>query len=55
MADHAASELGPLHVWVNVAGIMRHQRAVDVTEADFDAVLAVNLKGVLFGSQAASG
>lgn len=53
VADHVADELGPLHVWVNVAGIMRHQRAVDVTEADFDAVLAVNLKGVLFGSQAA--
>ena len=53
----AAQALGAwdrIDCWANVAGIMRNQYALDVAEEDFDAVLAVNLKGVLFGSQAAA-
>jgi 3-oxoacyl-[acyl-carrier protein] reductase len=54
LADRAVDAHGGLDVWVNVAGIMRYGKVVDLTEADLDAVLAVNFKGVLFGSQAAA-
>jgi len=53
LAEQAIAEWGRIDCWANVAGIMRTQYALDVAEDDFDAVLAVNLKGVLFGSQAA--
>ena len=44
--------LGGLDVLVNNAGIERHAAFWDVSEADFDAVLNVNLKGVFFATQA---
>jgi 2-dehydro-3-deoxy-D-gluconate 5-dehydrogenase len=46
--------LGGLHVLVNNAGIIRRNNAIDFTEADWDAVLDVNLKAVFFLSQAAA-
>ena len=46
--------LGGLHVLVNNAGIIRRADAIDFTEADWDAVLDVNLKSVFFLSQAAA-
>ena len=45
---------GRLDVLVNNAGISPMNLALDVTEADFDATLAVNLKGTFFASQAAA-
>ncbi len=47
-------KLGGLHVLVNNAGIIRRNNAIDFTEADWDAVLDVNLKAVFFLSQAAA-
>jgi 2-deoxy-D-gluconate 3-dehydrogenase len=47
-------DLGGLHVLVNNAGIIRRADAIDFTEADWDAVLDVNLKSVFFLSQAAA-
>jgi 2-dehydro-3-deoxy-D-gluconate 5-dehydrogenase len=47
-------QLGALHVLVNNAGIIRRGNALDFTEADWDAVLDVNLKAVFFLSQAAA-
>jgi 2-deoxy-D-gluconate 3-dehydrogenase len=47
-------KLGGLHVLVNNAGIIRRANAIDFTEADWDAVLDVNLKSVFFLSQAAA-
>jgi 2-deoxy-D-gluconate 3-dehydrogenase len=47
-------KLGGLHVLVNNAGIIRRADAIDFTEADWDAVLDVNLKSVFFLSQAAA-
>jgi glucose 1-dehydrogenase len=44
--------LGSLDVLVNNAGIEMHAPFWDVKEADFDRVLAVNLKGVFFATQA---
>jgi len=46
--------LGGLHILVNNAGIIRRADAIDFTEADWDAVLDVNLKSVFFLSQAAA-
>lgn len=48
-----AAEHGRLDVLANVAGIMIEREAMAVSEAEFDKVLAVNLKGILFGCQAA--
>jgi 3-oxoacyl-[acyl-carrier protein] reductase len=47
------SELGHLDVMCNIAGVINSAPLMDTTEADLDAVLAVNLKGVLFGCQEA--
>ena len=47
-------KLGGLHILVNNAGIIRRNNAIDFTEADWDAVLDVNLKSVFFLSQAAA-
>jgi 2-deoxy-D-gluconate 3-dehydrogenase len=46
--------LGGLNILVNNAGIIRRNNAIDFTEADWDAVLDVNLKAVFFLSQAAA-
>ena len=47
-----ASELGRIDVLVNNAGIIRRADALDFTEADWDAVVDVNLKSAFFLSQA---
>lgn len=41
----------PFDVLVNSAGGARHSHFLDVTETDFDAVIALNLKSALFMSQ----
>ncbi|NOX39854.1 MAG: SDR family oxidoreductase [Alphaproteobacteria bacterium] len=43
---------GPFDVLVNSAGLARHAPAQDTCEADFDAVMAVNLRGAYFVTQA---
>jgi 2-deoxy-D-gluconate 3-dehydrogenase len=48
------ARLGGLDILVNNAGIIRRNNAIDFTEADWDAVLDVNLKAVFFLSQAAA-
>jgi NAD(P)-dependent dehydrogenase (short-subunit alcohol dehydrogenase family) len=42
----------PFDILVNSAGLARHALALEATEVDFDAVMAVNLRAVLFLSQA---
>jgi NAD(P)-dependent dehydrogenase (short-subunit alcohol dehydrogenase family) len=49
----AAAGLGRVDLLVNNAGIAPGNPAEDVTESDFDATVAVNLKGTFFASQAA--
>src|SRR5437870_11350753 len=51
--DETVSRLGKLDILVNNAGIAPENLAENVREQDFDATLAVNLKGTFFGSQAA--
>jgi 3-oxoacyl-[acyl-carrier protein] reductase len=53
MVDHAAAEFGGLDVICNVAGIASDGLLQDASEAELDKVIGVNLKGVLFGCQAA--
>lgn len=48
----SVSHYGRLDVLVNNAGIEKHASFWEVTEADFDAVINVNLKGVFFATQA---
>jgi NAD(P)-dependent dehydrogenase (short-subunit alcohol dehydrogenase family) len=49
----AVAQFGRLDILVNNAGIAPDNLAENVTEADFDATLAINLKGTFFASQAA--
>src|SRR5205823_10722930 len=51
IADTAA-QFGKINVLVNNAGLERRADFWDVTEADYDAVMDVNLKGVFFITQA---
>lgn len=53
LARAALKTSGRIDVWANVAGIIRNSNIVDTTEDDLDAVLAVNLKGVFWGTAAA--
>lgn len=53
-AVEAAEEFGGVDVMVNNAGIFRGQDFLEVTEEDFDLMMAINVKGVYFGSQAAA-
>ncbi|MDA9426105.1 MULTISPECIES: SDR family NAD(P)-dependent oxidoreductase [Bradyrhizobium] len=50
----AVKEFGRLDVMVNNAGIARNQNILDITEQDFDEIIGINLKGALFGVQAAA-
>jgi glucose 1-dehydrogenase len=52
LIERAVGELGPLDILVNNAGIEKRAPFVEVTESDYDAVLAVNLKGAFFLTQA---
>lgn len=52
MADRTVAEFGRIDVLVNNAGIHRSAHTADVTEDDWDTLLAVNAKGVFFASQA---
>jgi NAD(P)-dependent dehydrogenase (short-subunit alcohol dehydrogenase family) len=45
MVERAVAELGGLDVVVNVAGILRDGMIFKMSEADFDSVVAVHLKG----------
>jgi len=53
LADRAVSEFGSLDVMCNVAGVASDGLIMDATEDILDRSLAVNLKGVFFGCQAA--
>jgi 3-oxoacyl-[acyl-carrier protein] reductase len=49
----AVAQHGRIDVMANIAGIIATTPLVELTEDELDRVLAVNLKGVVFGTQAA--
>lgn len=51
LVAESISHFGKLDILVNNAGIEKHAPFWEVTEADYDAVLDVNLKGVFFATQ----
>jgi meso-butanediol dehydrogenase/(S,S)-butanediol dehydrogenase/diacetyl reductase len=53
MFARVENELGPLWLLVNNAGVYRAAPTLDLTEADWDLVFAVDTKGVFLCSQAA--
>ena len=54
LIDHAVSRHGRLDICVNNAAILRAGDVLELAEADFDAVLRVNLKGPFLVGQAAA-
>jgi 3-oxoacyl-[acyl-carrier protein] reductase len=53
LVSGVVAEHGHLDVMANVAGIISESAVLDTPEQEFDRILSVNLKGVLFGCQAA--
>ncbi len=51
-ADQVAAELGPIDILINNAGITQPLRLMEIGAEQWDAVLDVNLRGVLYLSQA---
>jgi 2-deoxy-D-gluconate 3-dehydrogenase len=54
VVQQAEDALGPVDILVNNAGIIRREDALDFGEADWDDVLATNLKVPFFLAQAAA-
>jgi 2-dehydro-3-deoxy-D-gluconate 5-dehydrogenase len=52
VVEAAVAEFGAIDILVNNAGIIRRSEAIDFSEADWDAVMNVNLKSVFFLTQA---
>ena len=50
--EAAVAAAGPFEVLVNSAGAARHSAALDTSEADFDAVCDLNIKGAYFLTRA---
>ncbi|HEX2909591.1 MAG TPA: 3-oxoacyl-ACP reductase family protein [Chloroflexia bacterium] len=51
MVTEAVNQFGRIDILVNNAGIQIAKPALEVTEADWDAVLDINLKGAFFTAQ----
>ncbi len=53
LVDRAAGELGRVDIMGNIAGVPHNQMVADVTDDEFERILAINLKSVFYGCQAA--
>ena len=53
MMTQAVAQFGALHILVNNAGVLRPTAVPDISEAEWDFVIDVNLKGTFLCSQAA--
>lgn len=50
--ERAVAANGPFDILINSAGLARHSPALETTEADFDAVSDLNVKGAYFLTRA---
>jgi NAD(P)-dependent dehydrogenase (short-subunit alcohol dehydrogenase family) len=53
VVDRSMHEFGGVHILFNNAGIIRRASVVELSEADYDRVMAVNVKGVFLMSREA--
>ncbi|HVT41747.1 MAG TPA: SDR family NAD(P)-dependent oxidoreductase [Acidimicrobiales bacterium] len=53
LIGHILARHGGLHIMCNIAGMMIDSSIIDVDPDEFDRIMSVNLKGVLYGCQAA--
>ena len=53
LVDLAASEFGRVDIVGNIAGIPHNKLVADCTDEEFERILAINLKSVFYGCQAA--
>jgi 3-oxoacyl-[acyl-carrier protein] reductase len=53
LVDRAVSEFGQLDVMCNIAGVGYAKPVSEISDADFDRLVNINLRGVLYGCQAA--
>ena len=53
LVDRAATDFGRVDIVGNVAGVPHNKTVAEVTDEEFERILAVNLKSVLYGCQAA--
>jgi glucose 1-dehydrogenase len=54
LVDAAVQAFGRLDIMVNNAGVETRTSVLDTTEAQFDKVMAINLKSAFFGTQIAA-
>jgi glucose 1-dehydrogenase len=54
LVDETVRQFGRMDIMVNNAGMETRTSVLDTTEADYDRVLAVDLKGAFFGTQLAA-
>ncbi len=52
LRDRALAEFGRVDVWVNNAGRGIGRKVLELTDQDFDEMMAVNVKSALYGMQA---
>lgn len=53
-ADLAVRDLGGIDIWVNNAGVASHVPLLEMPDAEWDRVMAVNLRGLFAGSREAA-
>ncbi len=53
LVERAAVEYGRLDIMANIAGVPHNKMVTEVTDDEFERILAINLKSVFYGCQAA--
>lgn len=54
LADRAVADLGGIDIWVNNAGLPSAVPLMDLSDEEFDRVVAVTLKGTMVGAREAA-